>query len=134
MTNDEQNEEREPHYEFLLDNLMEIHERIAEIRPGMIVSVQFGDRLKRPVGEVAGFNDSFDDVFNDSFHDTFQDFDDAFNDASFRDYFPNGPHFDNVFDKAGDGWIDVHGIDLDLGGIEVVLPQIKELRQSKKDG
>jgi hypothetical protein len=78
-------EERDPEYEAIFDSALQLHERLAEIRPDLVVRVEFGDRLKGP-------NRPGDEV-------------------SFRDHFDNGPKFDNVFDKVGDGFINVHGVD-----------------------
>lgn len=120
-------EDRDPDVEDLFGTVQELHNRLAEIRPNLLITVGIGRRIDARVefgGRGFGFNDSFDDVFTDAFHDAFHDFSDApFSDApTFRDYFNNGPQFDNVFSKHGDGWIDVHGIDVaDLG--VVVIPE-----------
>ena len=81
--------DREPDAEItaLFETVQQLQERIAELRPDLIVKVDFGQRLRTDA-------------------------------VSFRDHFDKGPKFDNVFDKAGDGFINVHGVDL---GREIIL-------------
>jgi hypothetical protein len=160
--------DRDPELEHIFNTVMELHERIAKIRPNLIVSVQFGDKLRMPGIDLpdasddpfadapfsdapfsdapfsdAPFSDApFSDApFSDApFSDApFSDapFSNAFSDSpfprggpSFRD-FQNSPDqpFVNSFAKAGDGFININGID--LGSRIDVLPGI-DFRQIKR--
>lgn len=77
----------DPEIEALFQTVEQLHERIAAVRPDLIVRLDFGDRLKRP-GHRTG------------------------DDVSFRDQFSNGKDFTNSFAKEGDGFINVHTLDL----------------------
>lgn len=103
----------------LLQSLEDLHARIAAIRPGLIVQAQFGDRIKPARGR------------RDYGSQTAADFPNVFEDGgTFRNHFDQGPQFDNVFDKYGDGWIDIHGIDVDKG-LDVLPEQTIDLLRGR---
>jgi hypothetical protein len=106
--------ERDPEFEHIFETVSELHDRIAKIRPDLIVSVQFGDKLNRSPGVSSDDDPPFPP-----------------GGPSFRD-FENAPEkpFVNAFAKAGDGFINIHGIDL-AGRVEV-LPGIN-LKQIKSN-
>jgi hypothetical protein len=112
---DKEIHERDPELEHIFATVLELHERIAKIRPNLIVSLQFGDKLTRPTSD--------DDPPFPPGGPSFRDFANA----------PNEP-FVSAFAKAGDGFVNIHGID--LGGRVEVLPGInlKQIKAMTKPG
>ncbi|MEV6962442.1 hypothetical protein AB0M97_25285 [Streptomyces sp. NPDC051207] len=80
---------RDSDIESVFETIEQLHERVAELRPDLIFNITFGHRLKAP--ERPGKEPTPDE-------------------ARFHDYFALSQSFDNVFAKAGDGFIDVHSL------------------------
>ncbi|MFF3332206.1 hypothetical protein ACFYWX_22020 [Streptomyces sp. NPDC002888] len=80
---------RDPDIESVFETIEQLHERIAELRPDLIFNISFGHRLKAPERNRK---------------------EPAPDEARFGDYFALSQSFDNVFDKAGDGFINIHSL------------------------
>ncbi|HEX3860497.1 MAG TPA: hypothetical protein VHY35_02260 [Stellaceae bacterium] len=86
--------------------IKDLHEKIAAIDPNLVIALSFGPRDRAPqaidskiIAEKARTTLTSPGAGNLSHVE------------DFREHFPDGTHFSNVFSKTGDGFINVHGLE-----------------------